>query len=267
MSVALDQLPERPRQAWERLRDELRSILADDLVAVWAYGGSVAAGMGGVTRHRGDLDTYVIVRRQIGERTASGIDAAQAAIGAELGAEWDTWVVLENDARRPEAPAHAYRHDRRDTSWAINRAHWLAGRYAHLHGAHPTEVVPAPTWPEVTADLDRELEHLEAHVANDDTDAFEATYAVLNGSRILRALATKDVAISKREAGDWALERLPDRWHPTLRAAIRAYEERPGSEDVALLAAEMGPFVAMVRAGLAPLEERDADFAPRWSGS
>ena len=92
----------------------------------------------------------------------------------------------------------------------MNRAHWLAGRYAHLHGAEPGDVVPAPTWSELGVDLDRELEHLEAHVAAGDTDPYEATYAILNGSRILRALETGDVAISKRAAGNWALEHLPD---------------------------------------------------------
>ena len=124
----------------------------------------------------------------------------------------------------PSRPAHAFRDDRIDQSWAIQRAHWLAGRYWSLHGPPPDGMVPAPTSAEIAVDLREELEHLERHVAAGDTDPYEATYAVLNGSRILHSLETQDVAISKREAGAWALEHLPDRWHPLLQAAIRNYD-------------------------------------------
>ena len=154
---------------------------------MWAYGGTVA--IEGPPRPA-DLDTYVIVRRPIDEPTAEAIEGAQAIIGEHMGVEWDAWYVLEDDARRPESPRHAWREDRRDTSWAINRAHWLAGRYVLLYGREPAEIVAPPAWPELEVDLDRELEHLEAHVAEGDTDPYEATYAILNGSRIVRALET-----------------------------------------------------------------------------
>ncbi len=173
--------------------------------------------------------------------------------------------MLEKAARRQEAPRHAFRSDRRDTTWAVNRAHWLAGRYAHVYGRAPAEIVPAPTWSVLELELDREVEHLERHVAEGDTHASEATYAILNGSRVLRTLATRDPAISKRAAGEWALEELPARWHPVLRAASRAYDGQASSEDTELLATEMGPFVAMVRERLPTATGRDA-AAPRWSG-
>ena len=262
MSVPLEQLPDVARNAWTRLRDELEALLGDDLVAMWAFGGTTA--LEGPPRSA-DLDTYIIVRGPVDEPTAQAIEGIHAAIAAEAGVEWDAWYVLEADARQSVAPRHAWREDRRDTSWAINRAHWLAGRYANLHGREPAEVVPPPTWTELEVDLDREVEHLEAHVAEGDTDPFEATYAFLNGSRILRALGTGDVGISKRSAGQWALEHLPDRWHPVLRAAGRAYDGRETAEDANLLAAEMAPFVAMVR-GRLPTERADRE-PPRWSGS
>jgi hypothetical protein len=263
-SVPLEQLPEPARIAWTGLRNELEAILGDDLVAMWAYGGTVA--IGGPPRPA-DLDTYVIVRRPIDDQTAETIEGMHAIIAEHMGVEWDAWYVLEDDARRPESPHHAYRPDRRDTSWAINRAHWLAGRYVLLCGREPAEIVPRPAWPQLEVDLDRELEHLEAHVAAGDTDPYEATYAILNGSRILRALETGDVAISKREAGDWGLEHLPDRWHTALRAASRAYDNQASSEDTDLLARQMAPFVAAVRERLAPVAPRADDAEPRWSGS
>ena len=262
MSVPLEQLPEAARTAWLRLRDELRSILGEDLVAIWAYGSTTA--IEGPPRSA-DLDTYVIVRGQPDEPARKRIEEAHTAITEETGADWDVWYVLEEAARRPEAPRHAYREERRDTAWAINRAHWLAGRYAHVHGAEPAEIVPPPAWSELQVDLDRELEHIERHVLEGDTDPYEATYAMLNGSRILRAVETGDVAISKRAAGHWALEHLSGRWHPALEAAGRAYDGTATSGDIDLLAREMAAFVAMVRQRLPPLAPR-TDDAPRWSG-
>lgn len=263
MSVPLEQLPEVPRLAWTRLRDELLAILGDDLVAIWAYGGTTA--VDGPPRSA-DLDTYVILRRPPDAQTAQAIEDIQAAIADQAGVEWDAWYILEEDARRPEAPAHAFRADRRDTSWAVNRAHWLAGRHLQLYGREPADIVPPPTWPELEVDLQRELEHLERHVAEGDTDPYEATYAFLNGSRILRAVETGDVAISKRAAGRWALEHLPVRWHPALAAANRAYEGEATPDDAALLASEMAPFVAMVKERLPSGTPPNDDAQPRWSG-
>jgi aminoglycoside adenylyltransferase-like protein len=263
VSVPLEQLPEVPRRAWTRLRDELSAILGDDLIAVWAYGGTTA--VDGPPRSA-DLDTYVIVRPSLDTRTAQAIEEVQTAIAGQIGVDWDAWYVLEEDARRPEAPRHAYREDRRDTSWAINRAHWLAGRYALVYGREPAELVPPPTWSELEVDLHRELEHLERHVAEGDTDPYEATYAFLNGSRILRAVETGDVAISKRSAGKWALEHLPVRWHAVLSAAGRAYDGQASSDDADLLANEMAPFVAMVKERLPTAMPQDEAGQPRWSG-
>jgi hypothetical protein len=177
------------------------------------------------------------------------------------------WYVLADDARRPDAPRHAYREGRRDTSWAINRAHWLAGRYVHVFGREPAEIVPAPTREELDIDLRRELEHIERHVVEGDTDPYEATYALLNGSRILLSTATESVVTSKREAGAWALEHLPGRWHAALRAATRAYSGQATPDDITLLATEMAPFVAMVRERLPGAADEPATKGlPRWSG-
>lgn len=263
MSVPLELTPEIARGAWTRLRDGLVGLLDDDLLAVWGHGGTVA--LDG-RRTPGDLDTYVVVRRPIDAGTAEAIEGLHDAIARESAVEWDEWYVLEEDARRRDAPRHAFR-DRLDTSWAIHRAHWLAGRYVRVHGPAPADVVAQVEWPEVEAELDRELEHLERHVVEGDTDPYEATYAILNGSRILRTLATRDVAVSKRSAGEWALENLAERWHPALRAALRTYEGDATAADTELIASEMAPFVAMVRETLPSAGARDADWQPRWSGS
>ena len=214
----------------------------------------------------GDLDTYAVLARPPDQSQAKRIEAAQDTIAREHRVEWDAWYVLADDARLPDSPKHAFQPDRRDTSWAIHRAHWLAGRYVPLHGPEPIEIVPAPTWAELEVDIRRELEHIERHVVEGDDDPYEATYSIFSGSRILHAVETGNVVISKRSAGAWALEHLPDRWHPVIHAAGRAYDSQATPEDAALLAADMAPFVAMVRERLPALTEPSADALPRWSG-
>jgi hypothetical protein len=261
--IPIDALPDNARTAWLSLADELQRILRDDLVAVWAHGGTTAVEDGA---HAGDLDTYVIVARQPDEAATAEIDEAQKAIARDRHIEWDTWYVLAADARRAEPPSHAFREGRRDTSWAIHRAHWLAGRVVVLHGPEPAEIVQPPARAELEGELDRELEHIERHVLEGDTDPYEATYAILNGSRIVHAMQTGSVAISKRAAASWALAHLPDRWHPVLQAATRTYLGQATPGDAELLASEMASFVEFVRAQL-PAKDRPPDALPRWSGS
>jgi hypothetical protein len=261
--VLLNEIPASARTAWVALRDQLRQILSDDLVAMWAFGGTIVVGD---PAHAADLDTYGILSGQPDEATARAIEEAHDAIATEQRVEWDAWYVRADDARGVDPPRHAWRNERRDTAWAINRAHWMAGRFVSLHGPEPAEIVQAPTWEELTAELGRELEHIERHVVEGDTDAFEATYAILNGSRILHAVQTHSVAISKRAASTWALEHLPGRWHSALRAATRAYEGRAAAGDAVLLAGEMAPFVAFVKERTPGIEHGHADTLPRWSG-
>ena len=236
-------IPEPAKAAWLRLRDGLQPILGDNLVAIWAHGGTLASAQW----RNADLDTYVVVARRPDAATLEAIRQLHDDIEADLGVEWDAWYVTAEDARRSEPPSHAYRDDRIDQSWAVQRSYWLKGRYWSLYGPSPDAFVAEPTSAEVAQDLREELEHLARHVADGDTDPYEATYAVLNGSRILHTLETHDAAISKREAGTWGLTSLPDRWHPVLRAAISNYDGQASPQDERQLAVDMAPFVAMVR--------------------
>ena len=245
------------------LRAQLLDQVRDDLVAMWAHGGTTNQDD---AAHVGDMDTYVILLRGPDEATVRRIEEAHARIAHVHGIEWDAWYVLDADARRSEPPSHAWIHGRRDTSWAIHRAHWLAGRYVTLNGADPDAIVTPPTWDDLRGEIDRELEHIERHVVEGDTDPYEATYAVLTGSRILHALATRNVVISKSAAGSWALGHLPDRWHAALRAALRTYSAGGSPVDAKLLAAEMAPFVSFVRGQLPPETDRPREALPRWSG-
>jgi hypothetical protein len=244
VTVSLDELPIPAAQAWADLRDETRRILDSNLMALWAYGGTIFPDR---SRRLGDLDTFAVVECVPDERTTRTLNQAQREIAREHRIEWDVWYVLAADARRSEPPSDALAPERRQTSWAIDRSHWHCGWYINLSGRRPEKMVLAPMWPEVEAALGRELEHLERHVEEDDNDPSEASYAIWNGSRILHAIETGNVAISKRAGGMWALEHLPESWHDAIRAANQSYDGETTPRDAEVLTSTMRPFVAMVR--------------------
>jgi Domain of unknown function (DUF4111) len=263
LTVPLDQLPIAAAEAWARLRDQARTILGSNLTGLWGYGGTIFPDR---SRRLGDLDTFTLLERVPDERTTRTLERAQREIAREHHIEWDASYVLAADAGRTEPPQDALAPERRHTSWAIDRAHWLSGWYVDLSGERPEATVLAPTWPEIEAALSRELEHIERHVWEGDDDPFEATYAILNGSRIVHAIETGNVAISKRAGGTWALEHLPERWHEAIRPADRAYDGEATPRDAEILRARMAEFVAMVRERLPLVDPRPAGSRPRWSG-
>jgi hypothetical protein len=235
MTVSLDQLPASAAAVWVRLRDELLTILGDNLVALWAYG---ARTFPEPPLSLGDHDTYGVLRGNLDNATGERIRQARESIEREHSVNIELKFVLATDAAKPEA---------HEEVWAFHRAHWLAGRYVLLHGGPPEDFVSKPSWSEIEAAVLSELEHIERHVAAGDDDPYEASYAILQGCRILYTIETRAPVISKRAAGDWGLEKLPERWHEAIRASGRAYDGEASPKDEETLKAAMGPFVAMVR--------------------
>jgi len=273
-AVSIDALPEAAAAAGLRLRDALADILGDDLVGAWIHGGTTFPDR---SARAGDLDICAVIAcADSSERTPrawradpasrpSRIYAAQAAIAGDYGVDFDTSYLPAEEVGLRRLPSRAFERNSRESAWAVYRAHWLAGQYVHLHGHRPDELVVPPTAAELRRALDRELEHLERHVVEGDAgDPYEATYAIWNGCRILHTLATGSPVISKRSAGAWALEHLPERWHAAIHAAGRAYDGGAGAEDAEVLRTTMAPFVDMVRQRL-PASGRRPPGPPRWS--
>jgi hypothetical protein len=273
VSIAIDVLPPVAASAGLRLRDELLAILGGDLVGMWLHGGTTFRDR---PARLGDLDICAVIataapnertprrwRADAGSRP-SRIKAAEERIATEHGVDLDTLYLLADEASGSALPPAAFDRSRREIAWAVYRAHWLAGQYVQLHGAAPETLVVPPTTAELRRALDRELEHLERHVLEGDAaDPYEATYAIWNASRILHTLETGNPVISKRSAGVWALDYLPDRWHEAIRAAGRSYDGVATAADHAVLREAMGPFVAMVRERLPA--RRGPSASPRWS--
>ena len=134
-----------------------------------------------------------------------------------------------------------------DGTWALHRAHWLAGRYALVHGVRPETIVLSPTWCELEQGLEHELRSMEWYLEDGRTDAGHASFAVWNGCRVLHSVETRDVVVSKRSSAIWALEHLPARWHGAIVAAGRSYDEEQKPDDARVLEEAMAPFVRFVR--------------------
>lgn len=259
----------------DHLRRELLAIFGEDLVGVWVDGGTTFADRPLVA---GDLDVCVVLANLTADERdpdvwkhdpasrPARVLAAHQSVEREHGYDVDANYLAVEEMGGHDRPGSAFVAARRQNVWPIVRAHWLAGQYVHLHGRHPEDLVVAPTAADLRRSLSREVEHLERHVHEGDAaDPYEATYAIWTGCRILSTLATGSPAISKRSAGAWGLANLPERWHPAIDAAGRAYDGVASAEDEELLRLTMPSFVEMVREALPLTKPRPPGQLPRWS--
>lgn len=95
-----------------------------------------------------------------------------------------------------------------------------AGRFVTLHGPDPRTIVPPPTWEELDEALLGELDWMDAK-ALDDSRA----YCVLQLCRILYSYSSRDVVVSKLQAGIWAHAALEAEHHAMIRRAMAAYAD------------------------------------------
>lgn len=218
---------------------ELNRILDDKLAAVYLHGATVFPETGAT----GDIDCHVLLREPPDEqerRTLAELHQALARDFPPLGGELDAYYILMADARQAAPPRHQLRPEIVDGSWALHRAHMLAGRCIVLWGPEPQQVLPPPTWPELDQALQGELEYVQQHL-----DRYPA-YCVLNLCRLLFSYTTGDVVISKRASADWALEAL-SQWRPAVEAALRAYDGLATTQDEALLRSQVRPLFHFAR--------------------
>lgn len=242
MSVRTEDLPPTLRDAFVRLRDGLVGLLGRDVIALWAHGAAVLPDR---PEQLGDVDTHGVLSRPVDPNTAGAIEELHGSIARDAGIEWDAFYISESDVAGVEAPRHLIRQQFVDSAWALHRAHWLAGRVVVLRGPEPSALVWPPSWAELEAALQKELEHIEGLLSEGRDDSGHAAFMVWNACRILYSLETRDVVVSKREAASWALEHLPDAWHVAIRAAGRVYDRRVGEGDADVLRACLDDIVSV----------------------
>jgi hypothetical protein len=212
----------------------LDAALGSKLYSIYLYG-AVAFPEGGAT---GDLDFHVLLTEALSDQEKLAVDALHARLAQAhppLGADLDAYYILLEDARGTSPPPHQLLPGIVDSSWALHRAHFRAGRCIVLHGPDPRQVVPPPTWLELKQALRGEWDYVQQHLAD------YPAYCVLNLCRLIYSLETRDVVVSKRASAAWGVAAFPA-WQSLIEAAIRAYDGTATSQDQALLEADVGRF-------------------------
>ena len=190
------------------------------------------------TKHTGDVDFHVIVTEPPTETERAALLELHDRLAREfppLGAELDGHYILLADARGSARPRHILFPDVVDDSWALHRAHILAGRCIALCGPDPTTIYVPPTLPELEDALHGELDYVRDHLVQ------YRAYRVLDLCRLMVNHETGDVVTSKAAAVAWALPRLPA-WRPLVEAAQRAYAHEDAVGDRHAPSAGVGEF-------------------------
>ena len=229
----------------QRVVDELRDDLGDELVGVYLHG---SLALGSYYPPKSDLDLLVLVRRalDVAERErASRLFVRLSEDRPTLG-DVEVSFVTEHAARTFEHPMPFEVHygcswnDRiaaGDVDYAENRRD--PDLAAHVSSVRESGVALAgPPPPEVFAPvpqadfLDSILGDLE-WICEDENILESPYYGVLNACRVLMVLADRGRRVpSKEEGALWALENLPEEHHAVIRAALEAYRSpEPVNEE------------------------------------
>ncbi len=212
----------------------LRAALREKLLAVYVYGAVTFP----ETTDVGDLDFHAILLETPSDAEREAIQALRERLArdfAPLGHELDGYFIVADDARKSARPHHLLLPDVVDQSWALHRAHMLAGRVRVLHGPEPKTIFLAPTWRELEAALEGELAYVVKHLTE------YPAYCVLNLCRLMYSYETHDVVTSKAAAARWASERF-SAFRPLIDAALRSYARSEGEADRAMLSGGVKAF-------------------------
>lgn len=237
MTVAsLVHVAEPARSAAARLRDGLVEILADDLLAIWLYGGQL--NLGGSP---GDVDLHVVVEREFDDQQLTAIRSLQDAIRRDLGIEeLDAWYVQHGEATSAQGPRDLNWHEEvHDENWALKRAHWWAGAYVLIFGLPPEDIVLRPRWPEIEAEL---LAQAAAAVTEVAGDCPEPAALTLRLCRVAFSLTTREVVHSKLDAARSISKELSAASRDHVAAAVRTYGQAPQPGDATLIREGMRAF-------------------------
>jgi hypothetical protein len=209
----------------------LKAALGDKLYGVYLHGAVAFP----ETTNTGDIDFHVILAERLSEGEHSEIKQLHAKLADDfppLGIGMDGYYLLLEDARGTAQPGSQLSPFSVDDAWALHRAHIRAGRCIVLHGPDPNQIYPSATWVELEADLEEQLQYVEAHL-----EVYPA-YCILNLCRLMTSFETHDVVISKAAAAEWARDLFPQ-WQDLIDAALKVYAKEGSSQDEALMKAEV----------------------------
>ncbi|UCC79106.1 MAG: DUF4111 domain-containing protein [Candidatus Zixiibacteriota bacterium] len=215
--------------------DGLKEILGEKLYGVYIYGAAAFPG----TFPLIDIDFHVILKSDLTEDERSRLERLHEELDRDYpppGEIFDGYYILLEAARKKSYPGSQMWENAVDDSWALHRAHILAGRHITLYGPDPKEIYPPPTWPEIEDPLYGELDYIEKNLQK------YPAYCVLNLCRLIYSFETGDVVISKEQASDWALKNLQG-WEKYIETAVKLYCRQATTEDEKSVLSEIGKFL------------------------
>ncbi|HVH16568.1 MAG TPA: aminoglycoside adenylyltransferase domain-containing protein [Candidatus Angelobacter sp.] len=194
----------------------------------------------------GDIDFYVVIRRSLNGREIKGLDGLHRALAKrfELGSKLDGFYIPYASARRRESPrglvygAHGkVLRGGSDDAWAIHREHFVRSSYIRLYGPSASSIFSRPRWGEVRSALYRQLVYARSII---DSDPW---WSVLNLCRLVYDFKTGGIVVSKLGAARWGLKRLPSRWKPVIKSAIKTYKGIANRNDRKILKRDARKFL------------------------
>lgn len=224
----------------EAFRQGLLENLKGKLVGAYIYGAAAFPD----TVPTGDIDFHVILAAPLTTSEREALEALHEELGRRfppLGVDMDGYYLLLEDARGTAPPRSQMWANAVDHSWALHRAHILAGRCIVLHGPDPAEIYPPASWPEIEVALFSELDYVERHLGD------YPDYCILNLCRLIYSFETRDVVISKAFAAEWAREELPS-WGRAVDVALATYPGQATAEERQFLVTEVEGLLAFARA-------------------
>jgi len=239
----ITKLPPKVRELVEEFRDELSTVLGKNLVGAYLHG-SIA--FPEYEPHAGDIDFHVVISRPLAGEEIRRLDHLHRALSArfEFGKRLDGFYIPLAKARKSEIPrgivygAHGrIHHGGSDDAWALHREHLHASAYIRLQGPSASRIFPRADWKSIRSALYRQLLYARKIIESD------SWWAVLNLCRLVYSFENGRIVVSKLGAARWALKRLPSKWRPVVRSAIKTYHGTETSDYRAVLRRDARKFL------------------------
>ena len=194
----------------------------------------------------GDIDFYVVNHRSLNPREIKGLDRLHRSLAAKFkfGSKLDGFYIPYASARRQESPknlvygAHGRIHrGGSDDAWAIHREHFARSPYIRLYGPRASRIFSRANWPEIRSALYRQLVYARRII---DSNPW---WSVLNLCRLVYDFKRGRIVASKLSAARWALKKLPSRWKPVIKSAIKTYKGVADRKDRTILKRDARKFL------------------------
>ena len=162
----------------------------------------------------------------------------------EFGSKLDGFYIPYASVRRRASPkklvygAHGrIQRGGSDDAWAIHREHFARSAYIRLYGPRASRIFSRAIWMEIRSELYRQLVYARKIIDSDPC------WSVLNLCRLVYDFKNGGIVVSKLGAARWALKRLPSRWNPVIKSAIKTYRGTADRKDRTILKIDARKFL------------------------